>query len=59
LADALTPTLAAVGPADVAPEPAAADSARLAPALLATDITNSDPAKRKPVLSLKPHKATP
>ena len=59
LADALTPALAAVSPVDVVPAPAAADSARLAPALQVTDTANADPAKRKPVLSLKPRQATP
>jgi len=59
LADALSAALTAVSPVDVAPEPAVADSARLAPALQVTATANADPAKRKPVLSLKPHKATP
>ena len=59
LAEALSAALTAVSPVDVAPAPAVADSARLAPALQVTDTANADPAKRKPVLSLKPRQATP
>jgi len=59
LAEALSAALAAVSPVDVAPAPAVAEPAEAVPVPVTTTAADPDPARRKPVLSLKSRKTTP
>ena len=58
LAEALSAALAAVSPVEPAPGPAVAEPAEAVPVPATTTAADPDPARRKPVLSLKNRQAT-
>ena len=58
LADALSAALATFSPVEAAPSPAVADPAESVPVSPTAATGDPDPARRKPVLSLRNRKAT-